>query len=74
MTTQEMATQEKMDQQCINTIRTLAMDAVQQANSGHPGTPMAMAPVIYCLWQRFLRFDPEDPICIKVYTGHLESV
>ena len=62
MTTQEMATQEKMDQQCINTIRTLAMDAVQQANSGHPGTPMAMAPVIYCLWQRFLRFDPEDPI------------
>lgn len=46
----------------INTIRTLAMDAVQQANSGHPGTPMAMAPVAYCLWQRFLRFDPEDPI------------
>ena len=57
-----MTTQEKMDQQCINTIRTLAMDAVQQANSGHPGTPMAMAPVIYCLWQRFLKFDPEDPI------------
>jgi transketolase len=46
----------------INTIRTLAMDAVQQANSGHPGTPMAMAPVAYCLWQRFLRFDPEHPI------------
>lgn len=46
----------------INTIRTLSMDAVQQANSGHPGTPMAMAPVAYCLWQRFLRFDPEDPI------------
>jgi transketolase len=62
MTTREMAAQEKIDQQCINTIRTLAMDAVQQANSGHPGTPMAMAPVIYCLWQRFLRFDPEDPI------------
>jgi transketolase len=57
-----MEAQETMDQQCINTIRTLAMDAVQQANSGHPGTPMAMAPVIYCLWQRFLRFDPEDPI------------
>ncbi|MBV8356638.1 MAG: transketolase [Deltaproteobacteria bacterium] len=38
------------------------MDAIQQANSGHPGTPMAMAPVVYCLWQRFLRFDPEDPI------------
>jgi transketolase len=62
MTTRETAAQEKIDQQCINTIRTLAMDAVQQANSGHPGTPMAMAPVIYCLWQRFLRFDPEDPI------------
>ncbi len=46
----------------INTIRTLSMDAVQAANSGHPGTPMALAPVIYCLWQRFLRFDPEDPI------------
>src|SRR5215831_2559206 len=46
----------------INTIRTLCMDAVQQANSGHPGTPMAMAPVVYMLWQEFLRFDPEDPI------------
>ena len=38
------------------------MDGVQQANSGHPGTPMAMAPVVYCLWQQFLRFDPDDPI------------
>jgi len=46
----------------INTIRTLAMDAVQAAKSGHPGTPMAMAPVVYCLWQEFLRFDPDDPI------------
>lgn len=46
----------------INTIRTLSMDAVQAANSGHPGTPMALAPVAYCLWQRFLKFDPEDPI------------
>src|SRR6058998_4298383 len=46
----------------INTIRTLAMDAVQAANSGHPGTPMALAPVAYVLWQRFLRFDPQDPI------------
>jgi transketolase len=55
------ATSDK-DQLCINTIRTLSMDAVQQANSGHPGTPMALAPVIYCLWQRFLRFDPEHPI------------
>jgi transketolase len=47
---------------CINTIRTLSMDAVQSANSGHPGTPMALAPVAYCLWQNFLRFDPQDPI------------
>ena len=53
---------EKMVQLAINTIRTLAMDAVQQANSGHPGTPMALAPVVYCLWQRFLRFDPDHPI------------
>jgi transketolase len=52
----------EIDQLCINTIRTLSMDAVQQANSGHPGTPMALAPVAYCLWQRFLRFDPEHPI------------
>lgn len=51
-----------LEQLCITTIRTLAMDAVQAANSGHPGTPMAMAPVAYCLWQHFLRFDPEDPI------------
>jgi transketolase len=46
----------------INTIRTLCMDAVQQANSGHPGSPMSMAPTAYVLWQRFLRFDPADPI------------
>jgi transketolase len=51
-----------LDTLCINTIRTLSMDAVQQANSGHPGTPMAMAPVAYALWQRHLRFDPADPI------------
>src|SRR5882672_10986781 len=51
-----------IDQLCINTIRTLAMDAVQKANSGHPGTPMALAPVVYALWQDFLRFDPEDPL------------
>lgn len=50
------------DTLCINTIRTLSMDAVQAANSGHPGTPMALAPVAYCLWQQFLRFDPQDPI------------
>jgi transketolase len=51
-----------LDLLCVNTIRTLSMDAVQQANSGHPGTPMAMAPVAYTLWQRHLRFDPADPI------------
>src|SRR5947209_6218869 len=50
------------DRLSVNTIRTLAMDAVQAANSGHPGTPMAMAPVAYTLWQKFLRFDPADPI------------
>jgi transketolase len=51
-----------IDQLCIDTIRTLSIDAVQQANSGHPGTPMAMAPVAYTIWQDFLRFDPNDPI------------
>src|SRR5215470_15277304 len=50
------------DALCINTMRTLAIDAIQQANSGHPGTPMGMSPTVYCLWQRLLRFDPEDPI------------
>jgi transketolase len=51
-----------IDLTSINTIRTLAMDGVQAANSGHPGTPMALAPVAYCLWQQFLRFDPQDPV------------
>src|SRR5205814_1375240 len=51
-----------LDQLCVNTIRTLSMDAVQSANSGHPGAPMGLAPVAYCLWQRYLRFDPADPI------------
>jgi transketolase len=49
------------DQLCINTLRTLAMDAVQKANSGHPGTPMALAPVGYTLWSQFLRYHPEHP-------------
>jgi transketolase len=62
MIAQPIAEATQLDQLCVNTIRTLSMDAVQQANSGHPGTPMAMAPVVYCLWQRFLRFDPEHPI------------
>jgi transketolase len=57
-----MKTVSNIEQQSINTIRTLCIDAVQQANSGHPGTPMAMAPVVYTLWQEFLRFDPADPI------------
>ena len=52
----------RLDSTCINTIRTLAMDGVQAANSGHPGTPMAMAPVAYYLWQYVLRFDPSDPV------------
>src|SRR6516164_3574209 len=56
------STNDTIDQLCVDTIRTLAMDAVQVANSGHPGTPMALAPVAYCLWQQFLRFDPQDPI------------
>ena len=51
-----------IDNLCVNTIRTLSMDAVQAANSGHPGTPMAMAPVAYTVWQRKLRFNPEDPV------------
>jgi transketolase len=56
------AQQTDIDELCINTIRTLSMDAIQKANSGHPGTPMSMAPLAYTLWQRYLRFDPEDPI------------
>jgi len=52
----------QLDQLCINTIRTLSIDAVQAANSGHPGTPMALAPLVYTLWNRVLQFDPQDPI------------
>ncbi len=59
---QTLLTSKQLDTLSINTIRTLAMDAVQQANSGHPGAPMALAPVAYCLWQQFLRYDPEDPL------------
>jgi transketolase len=51
-----------IDTLCVNTIRTLSMDAVQKANSGHPGTPMSMAPVAYELWQNHLRYDPADPV------------
>jgi transketolase len=53
--------QPNLDLLSINTIRTLAMDAVQQANSGHPGAPMGLAPVVYELWQKYLRYDPADP-------------
>jgi transketolase len=55
-------TSPELDQLSINTIRTLSIDAVQQAKSGHPGTPMALAPLVYTIWNRVLRFDPEDPI------------
>jgi transketolase len=60
-TEQVLATGQQLETLCINTIRTLAIDAVQQANSGHPGAPMGLAPVAYCLWERFLRYDPADP-------------
>ncbi|MBL6617163.1 MAG: transketolase [Reyranella sp.] len=55
-------TQQDLDQLAINTIRTLTIDAVQQAKSGHPGAPMALAPLVYTLWNRVLNFDPKDPI------------
>jgi len=56
-----MTDPDQLDLLSINTIRTLSIDAVQKARSGHPGTPMDAAPTVYCLWQRFLRYDPEDP-------------
>jgi transketolase len=55
-------TDAQLDELSINTIRTLSIDAVQQANSGHPGTPMALAPLVYALWNKVMRFDPADPI------------
>src|ERR1700733_14533318 len=55
-------TGQELDQLAINTIRTLSMDAVQQAMSGHPGTPMALAPLVYTIWNEVMRFDPADPI------------
>jgi transketolase len=55
-------TPEELDQLSINCIRTLSIDAVQQAKSGHPGTPMALAPLVYTLWNRVMQFDPQDPI------------
>jgi transketolase len=58
---QTLVTGTQLDTLCINTIRTLSIDGVQQANSGHPGAPMGLAAVAYCLWQDFLRYDPADP-------------
>ena len=58
---QTLVTGKQLETLCINTIRTLAIDAVQKANSGHPGAPMGLAPVAYSLWQEFLRYDPADP-------------
>src|SRR5688500_16611064 len=55
-------TKDELDQLDLNTIRTLSIDAVQQAKAGHPGTPMALAPLVYTLWNRILNFDPKDPI------------
>ena len=55
-------TNEELEQLSINTIRTLSIDAVQQAKSGHPGTPMALAPLVYTVWNRVMNFDPQDPI------------
>src|SRR5499427_1813311 len=52
----------ELDQLSVTTIRTLSIDAVERAKSGHPGTPMALAPLVYTIWNRAMRFDPEDPI------------
>ena len=61
MTEAPPVTRVDLDQLCINTVRTLAMDAVQQADSGHPGTAMALAPLAFVLWQRHLRYNPANP-------------
>src|SRR5277367_6409207 len=58
----DVVTDVQLDELAINTIRTLSIDAVQQAKSGHPGTPMALAPLVYTIWNRVMRFDPADPI------------
>ena len=59
---EQTLTSKQLQTLCINTIRTLAIDAVQKANSGHPGAPMALAPAAYCLWQQYLRYDPANPV------------
>src|SRR5271169_6851515 len=58
-------TDREMEQLAINTIRTLSIDAVQAAKSGHPGTPMALAPLVYTIWNRLMSFDPQDPIWLN---------
>src|SRR5688572_25187282 len=60
-TAPSLAIDPALEKRCIDTVRTLAMDAVQQAESGHPGTPMALAPLAWLLWTRHLRYDPRDP-------------
>ena len=60
--TRRAAGQRDLDKRCIDTIRTLAIDAVEKAQSGHAGAPMGLAPVAYTLWQQFLRYDPSDPL------------
>jgi transketolase len=60
--TEQTLTSKQLDTLSINTIRTLSIDGVQKANSGHPGAPMGLAPVAYCLWQQFMRYDPQDPL------------
>src|SRR5260370_14185329 len=77
--TEASLTTTDLDTLSINTIRGLCMDAVQKANSGHPGTPMGIAPVAYTLWQRFLRFDPADPTgpngdCFVLSEGHASAL
>ena len=61
LATQPKASESNLDQLCINAIRVLAIDAVQKANSGHPGMPMGMAPIAYLLWTRFMRYNPANP-------------
>src|SRR5580700_7000407 len=62
VTEQTLEKHPSLETMCINTIRTLAIDAVQQANSGHPGAPMGLAPVMYSLWHNFLKYDPTVPL------------
>src|ERR1700747_3115500 len=70
---------QELEQLSINTIRTLSVDAVERAKSGHPGTPMALAPLVYTIWNRVMRFDPEDPIWpnrdrFVLSTGHVSRL